>query len=228
MGFTHNLSIFFKFLKKRLDLGFRDCCTFLSPYLSGDFSSFHTNSKDPPDSQKFAMLLLWYFVVQNHHVLWCKKVPKKDCYGARKYPRKIVMVHESTQERLLLWFGKQVFLLGLTRYVPHFVPLPIQPMRRLSIGTLSSHEGSSFGGGGGGFSPVPNVVLIMFTWVFPKSSPSFPRLFPPPRHSFPIYAQIFATYTYTSMERNVMLSQWHNLWGHQNPWKYVPFKGLVL
>jgi len=58
-------------------------------------------------------------------LLWCKKVPKKNCYGARKYPRKIVVV---------VWKASL-----LTRYVPHFVPLPMQPMRRLSIGTLSSH-----------------------------------------------------------------------------------------
>jgi hypothetical protein len=71
------------------------------------------------ESTQERLLLLWYFVVQ-----------KSPC----------LMVQESTQERLFLWCGKQVFLLGMS---PHFVPLPMQPMRRLSIGTLSSHEGSS-------------------------------------------------------------------------------------
>jgi hypothetical protein len=134
------------------------------------------------------MLLLWYFVVQNHHVLWCKKVPKKDCYccgillykltmsyGARKYPRKIVLV---------VWKASL-----LTGYVPHFVPLPMQPMRRLSIGTLSSHKGSS--------SP---LFPMLFSSCSHGCSQKVPQAFlscspPPPRHSFPTYAKIFATYT---------------------------------
>ncbi len=120
------------------------------------------------------MLLLWYFVVQNHHVLWCKKVPKKDCYccgillykltmsyGARKYPRKIVLV---------VWKASL-----LTRYVPHFVPLPMQPMRRLSIGKLSSHEGSSFFWGRGGWgSP---LFPMLFSSCSHGSSQKVPQAF---------------------------------------------------
>jgi hypothetical protein len=110
MGFTHNMSVylFLNFFKKKLDLGFRDCCTFLSPYLSGDFSSFHTNTKDP---QNFCHVIVVVFC--------CTKIMTMS-YVARKYPRKIVLV---------VWKASL-----LTRYVPHFVPLPMQPMRRLSIG----------------------------------------------------------------------------------------------